>query len=294
MTKPANDYRCRAWTFTINNSTFNDLDKLLETDCRYLCFGFEHDEVGTPHIQGYIYLNDAKTRAVVVKKHLPRAHVEASRGTVEHNQIYTSKEGQENWYSFGEPPTQGQAKWDQIEEAMADPKSNPHVYQQYNKMYRNLELSKKKDHKRILLTCSTKDMYKEAALYESLKKRVLLGSDIDTYDGHDVIFVTAYQRDWVMHWINGFPSTIKRGYELICLDPEIVVLLYKDQYDFEALNDDYSEFLTLDYECTTNEDTPDTPQEDTQPIEDLMDPIDIADLQLATEANDPPIRKSRF
>jgi len=50
--------RNRAWCFTINNYTFEEMDACINLPVEYKVFGFEVGKKGTPHIQGYLYHND--------------------------------------------------------------------------------------------------------------------------------------------------------------------------------------------------------------------------------------------
>lgn len=218
--------RARAFTFTINNYTDEDVDMLLDAKFKYLCFGFEKGSKNQkPHIQGYIYMWDPKTIAQVSKKVMPRAHIEISRGTVKDNEKYTSKEG--DWYQFGEPPAQGQAQWDKIEQVMDDPKSNPHLYNQYSKMYRQLTLGKKKDHERRIYAIPYDSRYVYAKEHDTVMFDSLVN---DTYDGEEAIFVGPYDNsNWIKDWVNGYPHKVKRGYELICVDPEVIYIMYDNE-----------------------------------------------------------------
>lgn len=98
-------FRCRGWCFTINNDTYDDLDLLLNADFTYLIFGFEEgDKKKTPHIQGYIHFENAKT-AKSVSKIIPRGHLSGARGTPKQNFEYCSKDGE--FYEFGTQPEPG-------------------------------------------------------------------------------------------------------------------------------------------------------------------------------------------
>lgn len=110
--------RSRAWCYTINNDTIDDLIGTLDMPTRYICFGFEVGKQGTPHIQGFCYFSDAKTNTTM-KKYMPRAHFEACRGSVDDNYTYTGKD--EDFYEFGEKPEQGQIGKDRIEQIMNNP-----------------------------------------------------------------------------------------------------------------------------------------------------------------------------
>lgn len=216
-------HRARAYSFTINNDTYDDLVRLINASFVYCCFGFEVGDSGTPHIQGYIYLHDAMTKSALSKKILPRAALFASKGTLEHNRVYTSKSGE--FYEFGTPPTQGRAAWEKIVEVMDDPTSNPHLYNQYGRMYRQLTYCKEKDHERRLIAIRLEDKYTFARLHSTVS---FLTEGIEIYDNEDVVIVPCYgsTQQWVSDWVNGYPPKIKRGYEILTVDPRIVYLTY--------------------------------------------------------------------
>lgn len=123
----------KSYSFTINNHTYKDLSQLLESSFKYLIFGFEIGKDNTPHIQGYIQYYNQKHFSSV-KKDMPRAHIEISKGTSQQNIDYCSKDGE--YYEFGERPTLGgRVTYDQIHEAFLDPKNNATIIRQYAKTY---------------------------------------------------------------------------------------------------------------------------------------------------------------
>lgn len=70
--------RCRGWCITINNFTEDDVLNCMavEEQSQYWVFGNEVGESGTPHIQGYVYFNNAKTFDQVRMLFDNRAHIE--------------------------------------------------------------------------------------------------------------------------------------------------------------------------------------------------------------------------
>lgn len=98
--------RSRAWCFTINN--YSDKDDVnidqLKSKVKYMIYGKEIGELGTPHYQGYIYLKHQKT-FTAMKKLLEGAHLEVAKSTPINNINYCKKEG--DYIEFGEPPQQG-------------------------------------------------------------------------------------------------------------------------------------------------------------------------------------------
>lgn len=82
----------RGWCYTLNNYTQDDCDSIARWSCKYSIFGKEIGELGTPHLQGYVYFPNKKTLGGV-RKLLPRAHWEIAKGSGAQNTEYCSKEG---------------------------------------------------------------------------------------------------------------------------------------------------------------------------------------------------------
>lgn len=97
----------RAWCYTINNYTEEDRDGLRALECVYNIFGYERGEKGTPHLQGYVHLKNAKTLSAV-KKMMPRAHLEPRKGTIDQAVDYCKKEG--DFEEFGVKPKTSKEK----------------------------------------------------------------------------------------------------------------------------------------------------------------------------------------
>jgi len=91
----------RSWCFTINNYTEDERDALRNGKYAYMVFGYERGVEGTPHLQGYVHLLQAKTLSAM-KKIMPRAHLEIRMGTVDQAVEYCKKEG--DFEEFGVKP----------------------------------------------------------------------------------------------------------------------------------------------------------------------------------------------
>ena len=90
--------RSRSFTFTMNN--YPDTTLVDTIDCRYIVYGKEVGESGTPHLQGTIIFSSARTLSSVIKK-LPGCHVEVCR-SVEASIEYCKKDGDVT--ERGDPP----------------------------------------------------------------------------------------------------------------------------------------------------------------------------------------------
>lgn len=97
--------RSRGWCWTINNPDGWDTANLedLVSKAQYVCYGRETgDREQTYHWQGYCYFRERKSFAQV-KEILPRAHLEAQKGSCEQAIAYCEKDG--DFREFGKRPT---------------------------------------------------------------------------------------------------------------------------------------------------------------------------------------------
>lgn len=96
------------WCFTLNNWTIPELDLLqaLGTEdgngCVYLVFGRESVESGTPHLQGYISMDQRRSLAYMRRLVSGRAHWEVAKGTPQEASDYCKKE--QDFEEFGSKP----------------------------------------------------------------------------------------------------------------------------------------------------------------------------------------------
>ncbi len=87
---------------------------------RYLVYGFEKGESGTPHLQGYVTF-EKPIYFTAVSKLLPRAHIEVCKGSPKQARDYAIKDG--DYKEFGDIPKGavggGDAQKRRYEEAFA-------------------------------------------------------------------------------------------------------------------------------------------------------------------------------
>nr|WAE42259.1 MAG: replication associated protein [Cressdnaviricota sp.] len=226
-----------------------------DVSCVYLVFAFEIGTEGTRHMQGYVYYKDQRTLSAV-SKDFPRAHLIVSNGSAEENRIYIigpyDKDGKHKPYNpehceFGRMPQQGKITWDRIEEVMQDPQENPHLYNQYRKMYKEFTLNKPKDDnpRQLYLTPDDTafDLLKE---FEEDGARFQTCFDIDVYNGEDNLVLSEpySNQPFLKQWCRGYPFRIKRGYELICVDPKCIICEYTDPEELGWFKKNFGEFIT--------------------------------------------------
>lgn len=105
----------RSWCFTLNNPTGAEVVLVEDIECRYIIFGFEKGDAGTPHLQGYIEFHNVQ-RMAAVKKIIPRAHWEKRWGNRKRAREYCMKEGE--WIEKGIWEAGGQGARTDIQDLM--------------------------------------------------------------------------------------------------------------------------------------------------------------------------------
>ena len=68
----------RSYNFTFTQNNYVNTDMVDQIPCKYIVYGKEIGESGTPHLQGAITFASQKTLSSVIKK-LPGCHVEIAR-----------------------------------------------------------------------------------------------------------------------------------------------------------------------------------------------------------------------
>lgn len=96
--------KSRSYCFTLNNYTEEEYLLASSIECRYLVIGKEVGESGTPHLQGYVFLENPRSLASL-KKSMVRAHIEVAKGTPLQASIYCKKDG--DFIEKGEIPVKG-------------------------------------------------------------------------------------------------------------------------------------------------------------------------------------------
>lgn len=99
----------RGWCMTLNNYTEVEYEEVSRVECVYAIVGKEKGEEGTPHLQGFFQFKTEKSLKQV-KEMVPRAHWEATKGSIDQNVAYCSKDG--DFTERGVRPKSQKAKGD--------------------------------------------------------------------------------------------------------------------------------------------------------------------------------------
>jgi len=232
--------RSRGWCFTVNNWTDDDLAYLMDQELlqyRYLVIGFEIGEKeGTPHLQGYVYYDNARWTKAIRKMYSPW-HVEDQKGPTSKAIQYCIEDCDNDFYEQGRKPDPTVVDKAKIDEVMANPWSNFHLFNMYRKSYEYLQTIAKKQHHRILRILPEEQKYNfqgSVTYYPS------------EWTGEEVyVFYPGYQPEWLDDWLHGWPRKERVGYEYKTIDPHMVILLYsggKTDKDYLLLRNKFSSY----------------------------------------------------
>lgn len=137
----------RSVCFTLNNYNEAELTKLSGVEScpvRYLCYGKEVGDSGTPHLQGFAYGDGQRSLSWWKSTISPRAHIEATKGTVDQAVDYCRKDG--DFVEWGDKPVSAKRRgelevqrWDSVRDAAKAGKMDDIPSDIYVRYYRTLK-----------------------------------------------------------------------------------------------------------------------------------------------------------
>lgn len=231
--------KSRGYCFTINNYTFEDLYMMIQLPCDYIVFGFEIGEEGTPHIQGYCFFQNARSFKVM-REYVPRGHIEKAKGNPRQNRNYCIEDG--DWFEFGDFPQKGKrTDLDDLIKYIQEGHTKKEIQVAFPKQYflynkRISEVAKPeepKEHKLYIIPESEKYNYTGA----------FIDIDLDTYLDEEVLVMHAYKTFDVFGWYKGFAPRIRRGYEVIKIDPTVICIYFTSQEERNYLVKKYIDII---------------------------------------------------
>jgi len=210
--------RSRAWTFTVNNYSDDDEKLLQDLDERYIVYGHEVGESGTPHLQGYIVFNNQK-KFSEAKNYLPKGcHIESAKGNADQNFTYCTKDDKD-FFEHGDRPKAGKRKdLETIYTLAKEQKSDIDIGETcpatYMKFYKAVD--------RVRLN------------YARTKKRVDAVDVIELDHDFETLVHTAYKIDPDLYWFQG---TWWDGYQgqstILITDNDHYKLAYEQPFNFQ-------------------------------------------------------------
>ena len=228
--------RSRSFVFTINNYTDDDIAEIMAEaeNAKYLIAGFEEGEQGTPHIQGYVYYDNAKQLKTFANI-FSRAYTSIAKGSPKQNQDYCSKDG--DFWEKGSLPESGKITWERMLEVYKNPQEAPHLYNIYRKTVEevlNREAKDSKKETKFYVHETVHDAITEIYEYfgwqdqESTPKVAVVNdlSKLENYSDYDnVIFFSDFFNVEYYLWTRGAPISYKVGYIHKVINPEKMIIV---------------------------------------------------------------------
>jgi len=253
--------RSRGWMITANTFDEEDIKSLLDIDgWSYRIYGFEYGPItGRFHLHMWFYFQNARTDSSV-KKLLPRKYNVTPTNTIgrtieyikgyKDGKLKDSENGESCWIAAGDSPREegsvGRVS-QKVENAIKEGKTAIEIKELFpmwylyhgDKLKRFLEETPL-PHKRELYIMRPSDRVQ--ILNELDPGTVSFG--IDTYVNEKVLIVDYdYETEWIIDWKNGFPHKVRRGFQVISIDPEIIYLYCKIEENYKPCLRDFSGYL---------------------------------------------------
>lgn len=160
--------RSRGWCFTFNNYSDIDYCNLVSSfeanSCmEYYVIGKEVGESGTPHLQGYIYLKNARSGNSIRNDFSKRIHWEERKGTHLQAAEYCKKDG--DFREWGTAPKGQGARTDlvQMTSRVSEGKSNKEILEEFGD--RALRTIGNLDKARAILLTKKRDWIMDVRIY---------------------------------------------------------------------------------------------------------------------------------
>lgn len=261
----AKEERHHGYTVTLNYYTEEDVEEMIEflnvKQPDYYIYGFEgtDEEDLHPHIHLYVHFGNARSLSMIKKQFTKQHHIEVVQdpaAMISYCKGYEKgllKSLEENVYiENGIPIANGVCTGAQ--KVMLSIKEGK-TYEQLQELYPSFmlfhgskvkkwitETQPKAEHVRNLYIIPSHDKYD----YASAFKTVHMTGEIETYDNEEALFITTYQTQFrVIDWVKGYPQKIKRGYEIVTINPKDVFIMYEhdDQKEYSHAMKLYGDYI---------------------------------------------------
>ncbi len=195
--------------FTLNNYTETETKQLKDLECKYIVFGFEVGESGTPHLQGYLELSKRmRFNALIKYLGTKRCHIEKRKGTSKQAINYCKKDN--NFFEKGTCSNQGcRTDLSKIKDLIKEGnKLSVIIDSLENLNYQQIRgaqllkgiFSKKRNTKPIIMWLyGSTGMGKTRFVYDNYEDIYSAdnGKWFDGYEQNNVILVDDYRRDFM-------------------------------------------------------------------------------------------------
>ena len=193
--------RGKNWVFTLNNYTDEDVSRLrrLADSVKYLLFGRETGESGTPHLQGMVLFSTTKRFGAVKGLIGSDAHIELCKN-VPASETYCKKD--DDFEEFGSYQKRGESKREDLEKFKEDVKNGEVNLKRLRDMHSLVFAKYPRFAMEYVTDNAPKRVIIEHELHDWQKK---LKTDLDAEpDDRKIVFVVDTEgnkgKTWFAHW----------------------------------------------------------------------------------------------
>lgn len=264
-----------SYTVTLNYYTEEDvfcMEKVIfKSSVDYYIFGFEGDCCDTYHSHIHLAIHfKSSVKFDTFKRYWNKNHhievikdwskmVMYCKGYDWFHTEYRLKCCRENvWFDEGNVPLNGVKKNEESKKVMDEvlkgtsiddlrklfPRFMLYHQDKVRKWYEYEKKDVKRDRKLIVINKEAR--FKHASEHLS----VTFDESLDTYMGEKVLFITFSHDFKIIDWMHGFPQKLRRGFEIIKVDPDIVYYMAYDTRDYNRFIGMYVNYLTENYYLT--------------------------------------------
>lgn len=100
--------RVNRFVFTLNNYNQQEEEALKNFECKWMIFGHEVGDNGTPHLQGAVCIGKSVAFSTIKRYYsFTRAHIEPMHGTPQQSRDYCTKQDKDKYFEKGSMPAPG-------------------------------------------------------------------------------------------------------------------------------------------------------------------------------------------
>ena len=244
--------RSRRWVFTLNNYSqeeLEDIDGLYERErgVRYLIFGREQGDSGTPHLQGYVEFEALHSLLRVKALIGERAHFEVAKGTGRQASTYCKKDG--DFYEFGELKRQGRrSDLEAVKEQIVNGADEATIadqffgswcrYRKSFKRFRELQQTGKRDPPEVIGLSGPSGCGKTRYVFSLCERKGLglwswsggvwfdgyRGQDCALFDDLDAKAVSDFGRGFMLRVLDRYPMSVPVKGDFVKWVPKVIFI----------------------------------------------------------------------
>lgn len=277
-------YKTRLFFGRISYPTYDLIQQLLDVfhqdSCTYYVIGFEGCNVGEHHEHihfvchfknarylkalqkevGYNFRNEHPVKdvesAIEYCKGYEKSKLKCSHCSHDDELVDNVSRPCNVYFEMGKPPINGVHKTNistKVIDALLSGSTPDKIREEYpayyihhsrkvKDFYKEITVSKKNNDRKLYVIFDD-NRFEYASKHDS----VFMDDDLSTYENEKCVISDGDNNTYWVNWINGYPSKLKRGYEVLSVDPSIVYLTVKNDRQLKMLKSIYKDKISTEY-----------------------------------------------